>query len=140
VQERETGEDAYGSPSEDEENRPKGTAGLVDVREDTGSVTSLGESGKDTRASVDAGETNGENRNADGDVDEVVESSDAGLVNHDDEGRSSGSSVVSAEKAFVVIGKVEADDEEGAGERRRARSKMSVELIRGAKGVLTRGK
>jgi hypothetical protein len=121
VQERETGEDAYGSPSEDEENRPKGTAGLVDVREDTGSVASLGESGKDTRSSVDAGETNGENRDADGDVNEVVESSDAGLVNHDDERRSSGSSIVTSEEALVVVGKVETDDEEGAGARRGTR-------------------
>lgn len=127
------------TPSENEENRPEGTARLVDVGEYSGSVASLGESGEDTRSSIDARETDGEDRDADGNVDEVVESGNSSLVNHDDEGRSSGSSIVSAQKALIVVGKVETDDEKGAGAPRRGRGQRRAsgrEVI----GGLTRGR
>lgn len=115
MRDQQTEDQAYGTPSENEEHRPERTSRLVDVGEDPRSVSRLGESGKDSGSSVDAGKTDREDRDADGDVDQVVKSSDSGLVNHDDERRGTSSSIVPAQKALVVVGEVETDDKKRAG-------------------------
>ena len=98
--------------SENGDDRPERTSRFVNVGEDLGSVTSFGEGGEDTGSSVDARETDGEDGNADYDVEERVETGETSEGSHDDERRCS-SSISSTEETLLVGGDVETNDEEG---------------------------
>lgn len=99
-----------GGEAEDEDERVERATGLVDVGEEPGGIASLGESGKGTRTCVDTRETNGKNRDTDGDVDEVVHAVDTGLVHDNDEGGDVGT--FSVKETWVVVGNSETDDKE----------------------------
>lgn len=58
-------------PREHKHDRPQRPAGLIDVSEAPRREACLGEGGEDARAGVYAGETNGEDRDANGQVDDV---------------------------------------------------------------------
>lgn len=100
-----------GAKGEHRDDGPERPSTLVNVGEDLGCVTSLGEGGKYTRSGVDAGETDRKNGNADDDVEETVESLKTGERGHDDERRGT-SSGTSSEQSLVVVGNVETDDQE----------------------------
>lgn len=95
---------------DDEDERPEGATSLVDVGEDLGGVASLGKGSEGTGAGVDTRETDGENRDTDSDVNEVVHAPDVGLVHDDDERRSV--SATAAEKTGLGVRDGETDDEE----------------------------
>jgi hypothetical protein len=61
-------ERTYGTERKDGEDRPKRTTGLVDVGEHARRVAGFRESSQDSGARVDATETDGEDRDANGDV------------------------------------------------------------------------
>lgn len=99
-----------GGKGEDEDERPEGATGLVNKSEDLGRVASLGEGSESTRAGVDTRQTDGEHRDTNGDVDQVVHALDVGLVHDDNEGGDIGAGTV--EEAVVVVGNEKADDNE----------------------------
>jgi hypothetical protein len=103
---------------EDGNGRVEGSSGSVDVPEDLGGVAGLGEGSEGSRTGVDAGHADGEDRDADGDVDEVVETADVGSAKNEDEGRGVGSltSLRGSLESRVVVG-----DEETLEMRRKGR-------------------
>jgi hypothetical protein len=81
------GHEGKWGPGEDEDGGPQGTASTVNVREEARSVTLLSKRTKCTRATVDAGETDGNDRQHNDDVGEVGEADDTSTVSDDDERR-----------------------------------------------------
>lgn len=101
-----------GSKGQNEDNGPEWTTGFVNVRKHFGCVSGFGEGGECAGATVDAGETDTEDGDANGHVDEVVDTLDMCTVEDADEWRRSGGST-SKEKEFVVVRQEETDHEEG---------------------------
>lgn len=97
---RDRGED------ENRNGRVEGSSGSVDVAKDLGGVAGLGESGESSGTGVDAGHADREDGDADGDVDEVVETVDVGSAQDEDERRGVGSlsSLRSSLQSGVVVG------------------------------------
>lgn len=60
-----------GAESEDGDDGPQRARRLVDVGEDPGCVSGFGEGSKGTRAGINAGKTDGQDGDANGDVDEI---------------------------------------------------------------------
>jgi hypothetical protein len=100
-----------GSEGEDKDNRPKGSTRLVDVAEEFGGESGLGEGGEGSGSGVDARETDGEDGDDDRGVDEVVESLDVGVSEDDDEGGSGRTR--GTEESLVVVANEETNDGKG---------------------------
>jgi hypothetical protein len=100
------------SPKENRNHGPEGTRRFVDVGEDGGGVSSLSEGCESSRAGVDARQTNGEDGNANGDIHEVVQTPDTGILEGDDERR--GGSTTTTEKSRLIVTDEETNDGEGA--------------------------
>ena len=75
-----------GAKDEDGNQRPERSTGLVDVGEDARGVTGLGEGGEGSGTGVHAGETDREDGDADGGVDQVVKTVDTGPSDDNDKG------------------------------------------------------
>jgi len=102
-----SGDVDIGDRSEDQDGDDRGqrSTGLVNVGEDSGSETGLGESGQGSRSGVDTRETDREDGDTDGGVDQVVETLDVGVGKDQNERRSLG--VVTrgpGEKSLVIVG------------------------------------
>ena len=111
-----SGDVDIGDRSEDQDGDDRGqrSTGLVNVGEDSGSETGLGESGQGSRSGVDTRETDGENGDTDGGVDKVVETLDVGVGEDQDERRSLG--VVtrrSGKKSLIIVGDQQSDQGQG---------------------------
>lgn len=100
---RDRGED------EDGNGRVEGSSGSVDVAKDLGSVAGLGEGGEGSRTGVDAGHADGEDGDADGDVDKMVETADVGSAQDEDERR--GVRPLSSFRSSLQSGVVVGDEE-----------------------------
>jgi hypothetical protein len=87
------------------------TAGLVNVGEDLGGVALLSKGSQGAGSTVDAGDTNGDNRNADDEVHEVVESDETSIFTSQDEGRDTISVRVGGVEQAGVLGADEHADE-----------------------------
>lgn len=70
----------------DQSGGPERTSGLVNVREDNGSVTLLGHGGEGARSTVDTGDTDRDNGDKNDHVHEVVETVETGIATDQDEG------------------------------------------------------
>lgn len=101
-----------GSPNQDGADGPERSRRLVNVGEDLGSVAGLSEGGKCSGTGVDAAQSDGEDGDANGSVDEVVQSLDAGILEDNDEGRSS-SSCTTQETRLVVTDEQTNDSQRG---------------------------
>jgi hypothetical protein len=108
------GHESQGGPGDDEQSGPERTAGAVNVAEESGGVTLLGKRAECAGATVDTGETDGDDGKHDDDVGEVGEADDTGSLGDDDEGRGGHIDVaaVSEESGVVVV-----DEETDEGER-----------------------
>lgn len=91
-----------------------GATTTINVREDTGSLTLLGESGEGTRGAVDGRVTDGQDSNHDNNVHDAGENLDTGILNGNDERRCRGISTRrAAEKARLGVGNQQSDEGEG---------------------------
>lgn len=97
-----------GGEKDNEDQRPQGAARLVNIGEDLGGVSSFGESSEGSRTGIDTGETDGQDRDTDGDVDQMVQTLDLGHIERDDEGRLG--STASAGETGLVVWDEETDD------------------------------
>lgn len=120
-----------GSEDQDGDDRGQRSTGLVNVGEDSGSETGLGESGQGSRSGVDTRETDREDGDTDGGVDQVVETLDVGVGKDQNERRSLG--VVTrgpGEKSLVIVGDQQSDQGQGRnvdqGDSRRKMFRLSV--------------
>lgn len=97
---------------ENDAHRVEGTAGAVDVGEDLGGVALLRKGSKGTGATVDSRHSDGKNRHENGNVHEVIESLEAGVLADEDKGR--GVHIVGrgSEKVGVTSVDEETDEEE----------------------------
>lgn len=97
---------------ENDAHRVEGTAGAVDVGEDLGGVALLRKGSEGTGATVDSRHSDGKNRHENGNVHEVIESLEAGVLADEDKGR--GVHIVGrgSEKVGVTSVDEETDEEE----------------------------
>lgn len=101
------------TPGEEEENRHKGTARLVNVGEDLRGVTGVSERGQGTRAAIDARNTDRDDRDADDNVHERIVTLKTGILGGQDEGRSALSvGVLGVEETLVARGDEKTDEGE----------------------------
>jgi hypothetical protein len=108
------GHEGQGRPHDDEQGGVKRTAGAVDVGEESRCVTLLGKRAECAGATVDTGETDGDDGKHDDDVGEVGEADDTGSLGDDDEWRGLHIDVAAvSEKSLVVVVDEETDEGEG---------------------------
>lgn len=95
---------------QDGEDGEQGSTRLVNVLEASRGESGFSHGGQGSGTSVDARETDGQDRDTDGGIDEVIETLDAGSLEDEDERR--GGSIVAAasQKTFVGVGNEETDD------------------------------
>ena len=108
------GHESQGRPHDDEQSGVERTAGAVDVAEEAGGVTLFGERAECAGATVDTGETDGDDGKHDDDVGEVGEADDTGPLGDDDERRGGHVDVAAvSEESGVVVVDEETDEGEG---------------------------
>lgn len=99
------------TPGEEEDDGPERAARLVNVGEDLGSVTLLGERRQGTGSAVDARDTDGDDRDADDDVHERVVAREASVPDGNDERRGAlGVGVGGNVEEIGVVGRDEQTD------------------------------
>lgn len=95
------------------ENGPKGTTLAVDVGQEGGSLSLLGQGGQSTGGAVDGGVTNRQHGNHDDHVHHRGKTRDTGVLNRDNEGGSLGvGRGITADEALVVESDQQADEGE----------------------------
>ena len=121
---RDVGEE---TEEDDDADTRKRAAGAVDVGEDLGGVSLLREGCQSTRAAVDSGDADREDRNENDDIHERVETLQPGILAHENEGRGVCISigVIAVEKVGVVVRDQETDKEQSENVES-VRSKVSV--------------
>jgi hypothetical protein len=108
------GHESQGRPGDDEQGGEQRTAGAVNVAEELGGVALLGKRAECAGATVDTGETDGDDGKHDDDVGEVGEADDTGSLGDNDEGRGCHIDVAAvSEKSGVVVVDEETDEGEG---------------------------
>jgi len=108
------GEEAKETESRGDDDGNEGTSVTVDVTEDFGSLTLVGEGSEGTRGTVDGGVTNGEYCYHDDDVEDGGEARDPGILDGDDERGSSGICTTGAvDESWFGIWDQEADQSQG---------------------------
>jgi len=95
----------------DEDDGEEGAARFVNICEEPWGVACFGECGKRTRPTVDAGETNGEDRDANGDIDQVVDTPNFSPVEHANKG-GCGGRATSEQEELVVVGEKKTNHQE----------------------------
>lgn len=95
-------DEAEQTADEDDSDGEGRAAGAIHVRENLGGVAELAEGSQGTRASVDAGYTDGHDRDDDDHVDEVIESIQPGVLADKHKWRGGHVGAVSAEETLVV--------------------------------------
>jgi hypothetical protein len=103
---------------QDEKSRVEGATGTVNVGEDLGGVTLLSHCGKGTATTIDTRDTDGDDRDHDDKVHEVVESVEVSLLANNDKGRGLrvGERLVPLHKALVSGRHEKTDEEDGQNE------------------------
>lgn len=87
------------------------SSGLVNVCEDLGGVSLLGQGRQGTAATIDGRDTDGQDGNQNDDVHEAVKANQTGIFTDQDERRSSDVDVIAgAEQVGVVVGNQQADE------------------------------
>ena len=96
--------------SNDGEGAEQRATSAVDVGEDLWSISLLGKRSERTRATVDAGKTDGDDGEEDDGVDVVAEGGDASAIGDNDEGRGLGVDVAATDELGVGVRKQQADE------------------------------
>jgi hypothetical protein len=108
------GHESQGRPGDDEQGGPKRTASAVDVAEESGGVALLSKRTECAGATVNTGETDGDDGKHDDDIGEVGEADDTGPLGDNDEGRGCHIDVAAvSEESFIVVVDEETDEGEG---------------------------
>ena len=102
-----------GTEGDDEDHRIQRAVGAIDIGEDLGSITLLGQGRKSTGAAVDARDAEGEDGHQNDDVHERIKALEAGVLADEHEG--GGVDVdegVSTQQVLVVVGDEQADEKQ----------------------------
>lgn len=95
---------------QDGDNGPQRPTRLVNVGEDSRSESGFSHGGQGSGTGVDAGETDRQDGDTDGGVDEVVETLNTGSLEDEDEGRGGGIVAAASEESVIGVGNKQTDD------------------------------
>jgi hypothetical protein len=100
------------SENEDKENGPEWATGAIDVGEERGSVTLLSKGDQCTRSSLNTGDTNGNDRDHNDNIHEVVESDESSILANDDEWRGRAVTITGANESLIIRPDEETNEEQ----------------------------
>lgn len=95
---------------QDGEDGEQGSTRLVNVGEASRSESGFSHGGQGSGTGVDARKTDGQDRDTNGGVDEVIETLDTGSLEDEDERRGGGIVAAASQKTVVGVGNEETDD------------------------------